>query len=370
MPFHVLPSHHYASDWSKDRKIRDFDSVTEIGVRYATETSAAAKEELLLELVRYFHSYLFKYVGMIMSGTLPMVGERVNTDAKIMLKMFLAPGVKATGFNLAKTARTLYLGFKGMDTEEVYNVLVSCLIRALGQYDPHYTDKVQETTDAIERLISPSVPMVTSKQISAEAGINAARICRMLTRRGHLERVTKPENAKIKYFRKANWPPAPELLNGKPIGVPYFVSLYFRHYLQQYITNQMKSLEARSTTIQLEHSSRRGEAGAKTSPRDFRIQSADGNVVEPNGTRWMADTNLMHKDQDLPTINLDWVTNCSDALFAGLEKRERLFLYQHYSKELPQSQICQSIGIKLSEYDEFHGEILRKCRERAVPADV
>jgi len=68
MPYLVLPSHHYASGWSKDREIRDFESVTKLGVRYANEPDPAKKEELLLQLVRYFHSYLFKYVSMIISG--------------------------------------------------------------------------------------------------------------------------------------------------------------------------------------------------------------------------------------------------------------------------------------------------------------
>jgi len=78
MPYLVLPSHHFASGWSKHREIRDFDSVTKLGVRYANEQDPAKKEELLLQLVRYFHSYLFKYVSMIISGTCPETGERMN----------------------------------------------------------------------------------------------------------------------------------------------------------------------------------------------------------------------------------------------------------------------------------------------------
>jgi hypothetical protein len=364
MPYLVLPSHHYASKWSQDHEIRDFDVVTDVGVRYANCADPTKKEELLLELVRYFHSYTFKYVGMILSGTLPMIGERVNEDAKQMLRMFLPAGVKPTGFVLAKTARTLYLAFKGQDTEEVYNVLVGCLIKALGKYDPNYVAKVKKAAGAVDSLISPRVKMVTAKQISEVAGFNCTRICRMLVRRGHLQRITK-ENQKTKYFQKDNWPPAPELLNGKPIGVPYFVSGYFRRYLQQYITEQMKSLEARSVTMQLEPLQQHRWHDQKIS-REPLLPSAEGNIVEPNGKRWMADTQLMNREHDLPDMNLGWVTDCNDPLFSGLERRERLFLYQHYAKEMTPSQICQSVGIPLNEYDQFHAEILEKCRDHAM----
>jgi len=85
------------------------------------------------------------YVNMILSGALPKNGERINTDAKILLKMFLPAGMHSDGFNLVRIARTLCLAFKGMDAEEVYNILVGCLIRALHQYDPNYTTRVQRS---------------------------------------------------------------------------------------------------------------------------------------------------------------------------------------------------------------------------------
>lgn len=104
MPYLVLPSNHYASAWSQTHEIRDFDAVTEVGIRYVNETNPEAKEQLLLELIRYFHSYLFKYVSMILSGNLPKTGEHINKDAKVLLKFFLPPGTKPTGFGLAKIA--------------------------------------------------------------------------------------------------------------------------------------------------------------------------------------------------------------------------------------------------------------------------
>ena len=134
---------------------------------------------------------------------------------------------------------------------------------------------------------------VTFHQVSVEAGFDAMRICRMLVRRGHLARVENTAGS----LAKADWPPQFE---DRIIDLPYFVSFYFRHYLQQYITRQMKSLEAKTSTMQLEEykQSRPGDFHGKLSRDDMRIPSAEGNLVEPNGNRWMADTNLMNQDLD------------------------------------------------------------------------
>ncbi len=109
MPYHVLPSHHYASAWSQDREIRDKDSVTRLGIQYVNEKNPAKKKELLLELVRYFHSYLFKYVGMIVSGTLPKTGNCINKDSRTMLKFFIPKGTKATGFGGPTLSGTVWV---------------------------------------------------------------------------------------------------------------------------------------------------------------------------------------------------------------------------------------------------------------------
>jgi hypothetical protein len=74
MAYLQLPSSHYASGWGEDREIRDFATVTNLGVKYIDETDPQVKQDLLLELVRCFHSYIFKYVTGIVSGALPKHG--------------------------------------------------------------------------------------------------------------------------------------------------------------------------------------------------------------------------------------------------------------------------------------------------------
>ena len=73
MPYLLLPANHYASGWSETHEIRTAAAVTEIAVQYI-RCKDEKKEELLLELCRYFHSYIFKYVTMIVSGSLPEQG--------------------------------------------------------------------------------------------------------------------------------------------------------------------------------------------------------------------------------------------------------------------------------------------------------
>lgn len=112
LPYLVLPSSHYASQWATDREIRDCDDVTEAGMQYARETDPRKKQDLLLELIRYFHSYTFKYVTMIVPGSLPKTARGVNREAKALLWYFLPAGSKATNPELARVARSLCLAFK------------------------------------------------------------------------------------------------------------------------------------------------------------------------------------------------------------------------------------------------------------------
>jgi hypothetical protein len=65
--------------------------VTDLGLRYA-QAEGQEKEELSLELLHCFHSYLMKYVDMILRGHLPRYGGRVNEDAKKLLNQSDGPG--------------------------------------------------------------------------------------------------------------------------------------------------------------------------------------------------------------------------------------------------------------------------------------
>ena len=150
MAFLTLPANHYAATWSETHQIYKIDEVTSVAVRYVKEMNPAKKQDLLLELVRYFHSYIFKYVSMIVTGSVPKQGHGINKDVRLFLKNFLPPGTRPSGVSLARVAHNLNVAFKDMKVDEVYNILVGCLISALDKYDPDYTTKVKA-------VVTPSI---------------------------------------------------------------------------------------------------------------------------------------------------------------------------------------------------------------------
>jgi hypothetical protein len=76
----TLPATHYAANWSVEHEMYDIDAVTDVAVRYIrtrnelnhSELKPAARnamqsqcEALMLELVKFFHACIFKYVSLI-----------------------------------------------------------------------------------------------------------------------------------------------------------------------------------------------------------------------------------------------------------------------------------------------------------------
>jgi hypothetical protein len=140
-----------------DTALKPLDEVTALGCRYAEFPAGAEKEELLLELCQCFHPYLMKYLVMICRGHVPVAGHGtnpnfINKDVKPFLMYFLPKGQKPGGrWNMSKVVRHLHLAFKGMETEEVYDVLIMHLMTAINGYDPHYKRKVKLVVETIEK---------------------------------------------------------------------------------------------------------------------------------------------------------------------------------------------------------------------------
>jgi hypothetical protein len=53
-----------------------------------------------------------------------------------------------------------HLAFKGMETEEIYDVLMEQLVATIKGYDPQYTEKVKRSVEVVENELS------TRKQFS------------------------------------------------------------------------------------------------------------------------------------------------------------------------------------------------------------
>jgi len=194
----TLPNTHYAARWKTEGIIKSLPEINDLGRRYAElpadidGISNPAKQDLLLELCQCFHPYLMKYLVMICRGHVPILGigpkstiGNVNSDVKKFLYYFLPKGQTLTRQSLNPVVRHLHLAFKEMDTEEVYDVLMEQLVRAINQYDPMYTEKVKLVVEAINHELSKRTQFATI-DVNRYLEFDCSRHIRLLCRRGFL----------------------------------------------------------------------------------------------------------------------------------------------------------------------------------------
>ena len=322
---------------------------------------------MLLAILRAFHSYLLQYTDIIQRGHLPVYRGHINRDSVYFLRRFTRRGQPLTPANLQGACRTLHLAFPRQGFEEVYNILTGLLIRVVGSYDPQYTDKIRTVAEAIG---SQAVPESVFTGDDLGLPFDPRRFLRWMTRKGILEALRDPRNqrGKIIGFRIAAWPPPKNLLNAKPIGLAYHVQKLFGDYLQSYITARMKEVETMDGMMQLDHRTVRGEApymGDFATPCAAGIGSADPRT----GRHYAADTTLWNSQLDLGKMNMRWVAETNDPLFAGLSRYDRQILYLYFSQERTWkdiAKICRK-GIKTVQDD--YVRVLGKIRSKAGGAN-
>jgi hypothetical protein len=187
---------HYAAHWKKEGVIKPLPELNDLGRRYAELPSVVegvsnpAKQSLLLELCQCFHPYLMKYLVMICRGHVPVngVGREstfVSKDVVPFLMYFLPKGKRLDRVTASIVVRHLHLAFKGLETEEVYNILMEQLVRAINQYDPTYTDKVKRIVEIINNGLSKRAQF-TCTDVNVHLGFDCHRYIRLLCRRGFL----------------------------------------------------------------------------------------------------------------------------------------------------------------------------------------
>ncbi len=159
--------------------------VTALGTKYCSLPEGPEKEQVLLELLQFFHGYLKKYLEMILRGRIPFYLGGANEDSRLFLHRFMRKDTENWS-SLSAVCRTLHLAFKGQDAGEVYDILVMCLLRALQKYDPFYHKKVQQVVDIIERKF-PCPKQFTAYELNSELEFNGTGIARLLARHGFLE---------------------------------------------------------------------------------------------------------------------------------------------------------------------------------------
>ena len=117
--------------------------------------ASAEKEGILLELCQCFHPYVMKYLVMICRGHVPTrmsntLAMRINKDIKPFLLYFLPRGQDLNWHTMNRIVKHFHLAFKGMDTEEIYDILMAMLVATIKSYDPAYIEKVKKLVEVID----------------------------------------------------------------------------------------------------------------------------------------------------------------------------------------------------------------------------
>jgi hypothetical protein len=243
----LAPSH-YAGKWAVPAEDQRYDlaAVNELAQAYAILTDSPAKEALLLEILEKFHGYLMKYLCMIVRGTIPSLGSRAGQDSKQFLYMLKPKGVKFTKEVVEATCKMLHLAFKGESTEEIYDTLVFCFVRAARHFDPHYAAKIKEVCEVIPELQE----RFTVAELEARVGFDCSRILPSLAGKGLVASVIGKKKV-VGYTVGTAWPAPKEFFQISPIGFSYVVQMWFRMYMNDHIVKQMDELESNDGVLQL-----------------------------------------------------------------------------------------------------------------------
>ncbi len=320
---------------------------------------------------------------MICRGHLPLTfagsKTQVGTDTKRFVQYFMKKGVKFTRSSVMNVCRSLHLAFKGMESEEIYDILMQQLLRAARKYDPFYSDKVGKVVEVLSRkrnkktgtdgrprqLFLVPKPVLTrwSSELSKKdftiddlnqyLNFDCVRFVRVLCRHGFLETSPNQSNAVCPdrqsarasagqriphvraYRRTAAWPPPAEYLSAGAIGFAYYLQMWFRYYLQQHIESAMSELEVREGTYSLDFN------------RHIEDRSADGldatllgSPVDHDGKWWTSQRITAGAEKprlggcDLSQMTLDWVAETEDPIFIDLSRQDRYLLYMYFEAEL------------------------------------
>jgi hypothetical protein len=170
------------------------DEITDLGRRYA-QAAGQQKQNLLLDLCQAFHGYLIKYMVMICRGHVPLWRGVSNSDSAKFLAYFLPKGGKLDMNTARSIARSLHLAFIGMDSGEVYDVLMQQFLVAAARYDPDYTEKIRLLVECIKHELR-KYKQVRVVDAGRHLEFDCDRHLRFLARRGFLTPV-KGTNGKI-----------------------------------------------------------------------------------------------------------------------------------------------------------------------------
>jgi len=110
----------------------------------------------------------------------------VNKDVKPFLLYFLPTGQPLNWRSMNQIVKQFHLAFKGMETEEVYDVLMEQLVATMKGYDPAYTEKVRLVVEAIQNELSKR-KQFSFADVDRHLEFDCNRYIRLLGRLGFLK---------------------------------------------------------------------------------------------------------------------------------------------------------------------------------------
>ena len=138
--------------------------------------------------------------------------------------MFLPKGQPLNRVTMEKIVRHFHLAFKGMEPEDIYDVLMERLIAAINGYDPAYKTKVKQVGEAINHELSKR-KRFRGADVRCYLEFDCDKHIRLLCCRGFLEVVPGADREEGACFRRGVWPPPVEVLDrdGNVIGLAYYL---------------------------------------------------------------------------------------------------------------------------------------------------
>jgi len=147
-------------------------------------------------------------------------------DVEPFIRYFMPTGVPVTKATLHTAVRHLYLAFKGMETEEIYDVLMAQLVATVRKYDPYYAEKVKRVVERISRELSQRAQFSVT-DVNRYLDFDCHRHLRLLGRHGFLAPVSGQEGRLSSFTRTDQWPPPGNFLKPRTIGITY-IQKWFR----------------------------------------------------------------------------------------------------------------------------------------------
>jgi hypothetical protein len=165
---------------------------------------------------------------MIVRGTVPPAGTRAGKDSIAFLRFLAKKGVEPSKALTEYTCKTLHLAFKQQTTEEIYDTLVFCFMKAARKYDPYYADKTRTVCEVVSELPAE----FNREQLEARVGFDCLGILRALVKRGFLASHIAKKKV-VGYTRGPKWPAPASYFESGPIGFVYMLQIWFRHYFKE-----------------------------------------------------------------------------------------------------------------------------------------